>query len=31
MSTTTQAINIVDQLVKAKIPKETATELIDFE
>ncbi len=30
MSTTTQAINIVDQLVKAKILKKTATELIDF-
>ncbi len=30
MSTTTQAIDIVDQLVKAKIPKQTAKELIDF-
>ncbi len=30
MSTTTQAIDIVDQLVKAKIPKQTAKELIDY-
>ncbi len=30
MSTTIEAIEIIDQLVEAKIPKETAKELISF-
>ncbi len=30
MSATTDAIHLIDKLVKAKIPKETATELIEF-
>ena len=30
MSTTTEAIEIIDELVEAKIPKSTATKLVDF-
>ena len=30
MSTTTEAIEIIDGLVKAKIPKPVATKLVDF-
>ena len=30
MSTTTEAIEIIDGLVKAKIPKPLATKLVDF-
>ena len=30
MSTTTEAIDLVDNLVKAKIPKETAKQLVDY-
>ena len=30
MSTTTEAIDIIDGLVKAKIPKPVATKLVDF-
>ena len=30
MSTTTEAIDLVDNLVKAKIPKATAKQLVDY-
>ena len=30
MSTTTEAIDLVDNLVKANIPKETAKQLVDY-